>query len=310
MAHFIDGKDVMISEWILLTVALVFVALRIYTRLLRLRQRLDWSDYLLLASAGIALGLIICDTLTYQMGVLDEYETSERLSKVSYPQRRSQSQHHDGTNCRIMSGALANQHSAQISFASNYFYDFGMGFPKLSMLAFYWSFFRSSISPGMRKTLYGITLFVCVCYLTILFDDTFFCGKNVSVQWSQEEGACSVFYAPEPFILNFTLNLTCYLVVYAIPLILLIQGVLASSTGLAVTFVFGTLTVFTTVVRFACLKIGTGQENLVYPLSMLEMALAITVVSLPGLKPLLDRHTRRGSDVDEETVHVNHDQKV
>ena len=87
-----------------------------------------------------------------------------------------------------------------------------MGFPKLSMLAFYWAFFRSSISSGMRKTLYGITAFVCVCYLTILWDDTFFCGKDVSVQWSQEEGACSVFYAPEPFILNFTLNLACYLV--------------------------------------------------------------------------------------------------
>jgi hypothetical protein len=277
MDHFIDGKDVMISEWILLIVALFFVALRVYTRLLRLRQRLDWSDWLLLASAGIALGLIICDTLTYQMGVLDEYETSEKLSKIS--------------------------------FASNYFYDFGMGFPKLSMLAFYWAFFRSSISSGMRKFLYGITAFVCICYLTILFDDTFFCGVPVSVQWSQEEGACSVFYAPEPFILNFTLNLTCYLVVYAIPLILLIQGVLTASTGLAVTFVFGTLTIFTTIVRFACLKIGTGQENLVYPLSMLEMALAITVVALPGLKPLVGRRTRRDSDVDEETVHVTHDQK-
>ncbi|KAK8078760.1 hypothetical protein PG994_002567 [Apiospora phragmitis] len=295
MAHFIDGKDVMISEWILLIVALVFVALRVYTRLLRLRQRPDWSDYLLLASAGIALGLIICDTLTYQMGVLDEYETSERLSK--------------GPTGHIMNGTWLTNDCSQISFASNYFYDFGMGFPKLSMLAFYWAFFRSSISSGMRKTLYGITAFVCMCYLTILFDDTFFCGKNVSVQWSQEEGACSVFYAPEPFILNFTLNLACYLVVYAIPLILLIQGVLQSSTGLAVTFVFGTLTIFTTVVRFACLKIGTGQENLVYPLSMLEMALAITVVSLPGLKPLVDRRIRRAPSIDEETVHVNDDNK-
>jgi len=54
-----------------------------YTRLFRLRSRLDASDYLLLASALVALGLIICDTLTYQMGVLDEYETSEKLSKVS-----------------------------------------------------------------------------------------------------------------------------------------------------------------------------------------------------------------------------------
>jgi hypothetical protein len=54
-----------------------------YTRLFRLRAKLDASDYLLLASALVALGLIICDTLTYEMGVLDEYETSVKLSKVS-----------------------------------------------------------------------------------------------------------------------------------------------------------------------------------------------------------------------------------
>lgn len=35
-----------------------------------------------MVSALVALGLIICDTLTYQMGVMDEYETSEKLSKV------------------------------------------------------------------------------------------------------------------------------------------------------------------------------------------------------------------------------------
>ncbi|OBS17668.1 hypothetical protein FPOA_09403 [Fusarium poae] len=282
MAFFIDGKDCMvshipvcdtlcfcfvltflwISEWILLAVSYIFVGLRIYARLFRAREKLDTSDWLLVVSAINALALIICDTLTYQMGVLDEYETSVKLSKIS--------------------------------FASNYFYDFGMGFPKLSMLAFYWAYFLPSngVSSAMRKTLYGITAFVCISYLVILFDDTFFCGKDVSVQWSQEEGACSVFYAPEPFILNFTLNLACYFAVYALPLILLIQGVLKSSTGVTVTFILGALTICTTMVRFITLKVGTGQENLVYPLSMLEMALAITVVALPGLKPLVNRPVR------------------
>lgn len=33
-------------------------------------------------SALDALGLIICDTLTFEMGVMDEWEASERLSKV------------------------------------------------------------------------------------------------------------------------------------------------------------------------------------------------------------------------------------
>lgn len=138
-----------------------------------------------------------------------------------------------------------------------------MGFPKLSMLAFYWAYFDLSSHPGMRKMLYGMTGFVVACYLTILFDDTFFCGANVSVQWSQEDGACSVFYAPEPFILNFTLNLACYLVVYSIPAVLLARGVLQGSTGVTLTFALGALTIISGIVRFVCLKVGTGQENLV-----------------------------------------------
>ncbi|KAG9206246.1 hypothetical protein G6514_004970 [Epicoccum nigrum] len=268
MAYFIDGKDCMISEWILLVLAYAFVGARIYTRLIRLRQKLDWSDYLLIVSALDALALIICDTLTYQMGVLDDYETSVKLSKIS--------------------------------FASNYFYDVGMGFPKLSMLAFYWAYFNLSSHPGLRKMLYGMTGFVVACYLTILFDDTFFCGSNVSVQWSQEDGACSVFYAPEPFILNFTLNLACYLVVYAIPTILLARGVLRSSRGVTLTFALGALTIISGIVRFVCLKVGTGQENLVYPLSMVEMTLSIIVVSLPGLKPLAGRGSgSSASTIDE-----------
>ncbi|KAK1978704.1 archaeal flagellin N-terminal-like domain-containing protein [Colletotrichum cereale] len=264
-----------ISEWILLTVSYVFVSLRMYTRLFRLREKLALSDYLLILSALTALGLIICDTLTYQMGVMDNWEPSVRLSKIS--------------------------------FASNYFYDVGMGFPKLSMLAFYWAYFPADTSPLMRKALWGITAFVGLSYMTILWDDTFFCGKDVSVQWSQEEGACSVFYAPEPFILNFTLNLACYVFVYVLPVTLLIQGVLKPSKGLSFTLVLGLLTIFTTIVRFITLKIGTGQENLVYPLSILEVTLAITVVALPGLKPLLDRSSKSPSieTVEVETQNKN-----
>lgn len=137
-----------------------------------------------------------------------------------------------------------------------------MGFPKLSMLAFYWAYFNLTAHPGMRKMLWAMTAFVVLCYLTILFDDTFFCGKDISVQW-REDGECSVFYAPEPFILNFTLNLACYLVVYAIPIVLLAKGILRASVGVSLTFGLGALTIVSSIVRFATLKIGTGQENLV-----------------------------------------------
>lgn len=51
--------------------------------------------------------------------------------------------------------------------------------------------------------------------------------------------------------------------VYAVPVIFLAQRILRPSVGLAVTFVLGTLTILSSVVRFATLNIGTGQENLV-----------------------------------------------
>jgi hypothetical protein len=157
----------------------------------------------------------------------------------------------------------AHASTAQISFASNYFYDFGLGLPKLSMLAFYWASFNLGRRRAMRKMLWGTTAFVVACYLTSLFDDTFFCGRDVSVQWSQEDGACSVFYAQEPFILNFSLGLACYLAIYAVPVVLLLQGLLKASAGVMVTFAFGALAIASGTVRFICLKVGTGQENLV-----------------------------------------------
>lgn len=151
-----------------------------------------------------------------------------------------------------------------------------MGFPKLSMLAFYWSYFDFNARPAMRKMLWALTAFVVLCYLTILFDDTFYCGTPVAVQWSQEDGACSVFYAQPPFILNFTLNLACYLVVYAIPLILLLQHVFSSSKGVMVTFLLGGLTIASSIVRFVTLWVGTGQENLVCK-SALGSVIEVTV---------------------------------
>lgn len=58
---------------------------RIYTRVFCLLKKLDFSDYLLVAAALDALGLIICDTLTFKMGVMDDYEPSEKLFKVCFP---------------------------------------------------------------------------------------------------------------------------------------------------------------------------------------------------------------------------------
>jgi hypothetical protein len=108
------------------------------------------------------------------------------------------------------------------------------------------------------------TAFVVACYLTSLLDDTFFCGKDVSVQWSHEDRSCSVFYALEPYILNLSLGLTCYLVVHAISALLFYNKILEITLSVLGILSSGSLPILTGVVRFICLKEGTSQENLVY----------------------------------------------
>jgi len=131
------------------------------------------------------------------------------------------------------------------------------------MLAFYCAYFKLGGERRLRRLLRFTTAFVIVCYLTTLFDDTFFCGRIVSVQWSQEQGACSVFYAREPFILNFALGLACYLAIYSIPIVLLFHGILQASPGIKLTVVLGSLPISAGVIRFVCLNVKIDQENLV-----------------------------------------------
>ena len=63
-------------------------------------------------------------------------------------------------------------------------------------------------------------------------------------------------------------------------------------TAIYFTFSLGIVPALTTLIRFITLNTDSNEPNLVYILSMVEMATAIAAVSVPGLKPLLNR---RGS---------------
>jgi hypothetical protein len=140
-------------------------------------------------------------TLTYRLGVMDEWEASVTLSKISF----SSNYFYD---FGIVSSTIGSAHHCVVDMRlTNIFLQ---GIPKLSMLAFYWGVFPSD-RPAVRKALYVITAYVCLGYTAILFDDTFYCGTPVSVQWSQEDGACSVFYAEPPFYFNTAINLSSYI---------------------------------------------------------------------------------------------------
>lgn len=70
-------------------------------------------------------------------------------------------------------------------------------------------------------------------------------------------------------------------------------------TAIYFTFSLGIVPALTTLIRFVTLNTDSNEPNLVYVLSMVEMATAIAAVSVPGLKPLLDR--RRATAADDQS---------
>ncbi|KAL6404544.1 hypothetical protein AUP68_13937 [Ilyonectria robusta] len=64
---------VIAGEWVLLSLAIILVAARLFVRLFMIKDRMHWSDVWLLISACSALGLIICDTLAYRANVMDTH---------------------------------------------------------------------------------------------------------------------------------------------------------------------------------------------------------------------------------------------
>lgn len=74
---------------------------------------------------------------------------------------------------------------------SNYFYDYGMYYPKFTILALYFELFPNTM-PKLRMSLYIATAFTVMCSFTTLGLVTFYC-KNVSDNWSLEPGKCSSF---------------------------------------------------------------------------------------------------------------------
>lgn len=70
------------GEWVLLTLCLILVGLRVYVKLFRQHEKLQLSDYLLIVSFIDAVALITTDTMTFNLGAMDNSLYSVELSKV------------------------------------------------------------------------------------------------------------------------------------------------------------------------------------------------------------------------------------
>ncbi|KAE8828224.1 hypothetical protein P3342_008712 [Pyrenophora teres f. teres] len=262
MANAVASWAVIPIEGILMGLALLLASGRLVPRFAQ-RQYPTVSDSLLIVSIFDIIGLFITDTMTYKLGGMSNGEKEASMSQVI---------------------ALK-----KVQFAGNAFYDTGIYWPKLAILALYFRLMPKTM-PTLRKMLYVVSTFTVCAMVTTFFLDTFWCGRRVSVNWSPEEGACNTFNSKEVFRIDWSLNVSSDLFIFALPFPLLHQLQLRRRQiwGLVLTFSLGIVTIAMSVLRYATVEVIYAWTN-VFVLSMAEMAVAIMVVSLPSMRSFLRR---------------------
>ncbi|KAH8168450.1 archaeal flagellin N-terminal-like domain-containing protein [Sarocladium implicatum] len=245
-----------------MSLAYVAVGARLWVRLFLKRTRLQLSDVLLLIGLLCAQGLLICDTLTYEMGQMHNFtDPSVRLSKIR--------------------------------FATNYFFDFGIYFPKFSIIALYYGLVPSW-SRTMRIALHVLASITIGASLFTLFADTFWCGPDISINWLGPEGSCSVFESMELMRANWALNfltevLNCF---FPMPIVAgLMLKTRREKISICAIFAMGFITIGVSIGRFATM-VYVDNATPIYILATAELCISIIVVALIALRPLLQKLTR------------------
>lgn len=204
---------------------------------------------------------------------------------------------------------------------SNYFYDYGMYYPKFTILALYFELFPNTM-PKLRMSLYIATAFTVMCSFTTLGLVTFYC-KNVSDNWSLEPGKCSSFNSLLVLQIDWAMNfssdvaskslvvcqltsspLTCAVFALPFPLLRVLRLRRRQRYGLLLTFTLGLVTIAVNLARFITVQIGSDWNNL-YVWSMAEMSVAIIVVSMPALKYLLTSWRKLAGSGTESSSYYN-----
>ncbi|RGP77938.1 hypothetical protein FLONG3_3895 [Fusarium longipes] len=253
----ISSKAVMTFEWSLMVIAYVLVAARFYVRVWLRNARLYSADYLLLVGLACCQGLLICDTLTYRMHAMDDFTMNSVALK-------------------------------KIRFATNYFFDFGIYFPKFSIIAFYFNLVPCT-HPGMRTLLYALAGLTASFSLVTLFSDTFWCGPDPSINWADTEDNCQAFMSMELMRLNWSMNFTSEVlnVLYPLPLLKELKvNSRRKKIGLAVIFGLGLITIFVSIGRFIQTTFVSNDIS-IYIWATAEICISVMVVASTALRPLL-----------------------
>lgn len=215
------------------------------------------ADAMLLIASCCAIALVICDTIAYKKDAMHDFtHTTAEIWKIR--------------------------------FAVNYFFDTGMYFPKFSIIAFYYTLVPAT-QPKMRIALYALTAITVCSGLVTFFDATFWCGLDISSNWSTKPGACRAYDSMVMMRIHWSLNFSTEVlnVVFPFPIIRDVKlPRRREKIGLAVILGLGVITIAVSIGRFTnMVMIGNGFSNYLWAES--ELCVSIMVVALTSLRPLL-----------------------
>ncbi|KAL2276072.1 hypothetical protein FJTKL_01358 [Diaporthe vaccinii] len=245
-------------EWVFFVLAFLFLVARFWVRF-SLRQHQAWiSDVLLVIGLICTVGNIMCDTLIYKVDGLLEYKH-------------------------------VTQYLGKIRFATKFFFDAGLYFPKFSLLMSYATMVPVT-EPRMRIFLGCIAVYLVLACLTAVFSDLFWCGKDVSINWLNPH-KCSSFSNPHLQKVTWTMNIVGELLLFVFPFPILNSlkfTQLREKIGLGLIFALGFFTILVSTGRFMFMVFLTNDISLSV-WTTVEMSISVMVVSLMAMRPLLRR---------------------
>ncbi|KAI9162779.1 ATP-dependent RNA helicase eIF4A [Paramyrothecium foliicola] len=179
----LNFKQYVAIQWTLLSLCIAVLTARIGVRIWRGVWSFWLSDSFLILSFLFFLPLVVGDTVVFATG--------RTFHDDSYP---------DGFR--------------KWFFATTLIFDLGFFLARFSLLAFYHKLFPISESQS-RRLLWIVVAYNIAGFLTTGFVDIFWCGLNVSQNWSSSESACSVSGDPVSSYIVWPINISAEIFVLA-----------------------------------------------------------------------------------------------
>ncbi|KAF5675527.1 hypothetical protein FHETE_2524 [Fusarium heterosporum] len=158
----------------------------------------------------------------------------------------------------------------KIRFATNYFFDTGIYFPKFSIITFYWNLVPIT-HPEMRIALYVLLGITSSFALATFLGDTFWCGADPSVNWAEGDDNCQTFTSMTLMRINWGMNFTSEVlnVLYPIPLVRsLIMTSKRKKAGVALIFGLGIITIIVSIGRFITTTFASNDISICASLAL------------------------------------------